>query len=539
MASRETVVMRRSVTDPPVWRKPPSGASKATLVKLFRNCNPVFTIDEIEATLGPDIRRTVDALVSAGELKRQATGIFSRIEYDQSHSDVTLLIFLRQAKPTSSERLERQAARAVERFAAQQEKELRRRPATEIIAKRRAKVFSAREAWDAAGQDPRPAITQLLTQGVIHEIHPGLYRKRGVPAFGEDVLEWGERLSALRDEIARSIDASQEKFSIRDGRGPACVTGFRYEPKTRPNQRDRVRITFARMGAIQAVAGGPGNRYAAWQSHTESTLLTKDAAAFIAEQLFGRRMLWGDLLALAKKHQENPDKNPRTSETLPAFRRHSYLDYRARTGEREEGSRYTDLRRGKVEEGPMKPDRRCMLYVDHREDKRIVEALQGVENLHVAVVTLECGDFHAQWGEGPEDQIVIERKTGDDFQATIVHRDLAAQISRMAALARKGTRCFLLQQGDAYDVGPTQVDGRGQPIGVHVSNQRKAHSYAAMTLMGVHVVPVGTWQDAAKTILDLICYSMTPALLPWDADPRTAGDQQPAGLCGNQGNIAA
>ena len=535
----KAVLIRKSVTDPPVWRKPPSGASKATLVKLFRNYNPVFTIDEIEGVLGPDIRRTVDSLVAAGEIKRQATGIFSRVEYDQTHSDVTLLIFLNQARPTSRERLEKQAAKAVARVAAQQEKELRRRPATEILAKKRFRVISAREAWDAVGQDPRPAITQLLAEGVLHEIHPGIYRRRDVPAFGDEVLEWGGRLSSQREAIVRSIDASQERFSVRDGPGPAFVTGFRYEPKTRPNQRDRVRLTFSRLGTIQAVAGGPGNRYAAWQSHTDTTLLTKDAAAFVAEQVFGRHVLWGDLLSLAKSHQDDPDKNPRTSRTLPCIRRHSYLDYRARTGEDRDGCRYTDLRNGRMEEGPVNPERKCMLYVDHREDKRIVDALQGIENLHVVVATLDVGDFHAQWGEAPEEQIVIERKTGADFQATIVHRDLAGQVRRMSELAARGTGCFLLQQGDAYDVPPTQVDRHGRAVGVHVPSQRKVNSYAGMSVLGIRVVPVGTWQDAAKAILDLVCYSMTPSLLLGAGDPKTGDQESPAGTCENQGNIAA
>lgn len=535
--AKEGMVTRRCVTDPPVWRKPPRGTSKTNAVKLFRNANPVFTQEEVETVLGEDYVRTLESLVSQGELKRQAQGIFSRVEIDQTHPDVEMLMFLHQRKPTTPERLARQAEKAAHRIAAQQEEELRRRPATEVLARRRAKVFSTREAWDALDQDPRPAITQLMAEGVIESIHSGLYRKRGVSSYGPEVLEWASRNAQLRGEIARSIDASQAAHSVRDGEGAPHVTSIRLMKKDNYSPRDRVRITFGRMGWIQAVAGGPGNRFAAWQSATVRTHLTKDAACFIAEQIFGRNILWGDLLAITRRHHDNPDKNPLTSETLPRFKPRGYFSYpRRRNGDVE--ARYVDLRQGKIEEGPMNPDRKCILYIDHREDKKIVDALQGIENLNVVVATLEVGDFHAQWGESPQEQMVIERKTGPDFQATIVYRDLQGQVARMAELARKGTRCYLLQQGDAYDVPPTQVDDRGKTIGQSITSAKKAHSYAAMSAMGIGVVPVSSWQDAAKAILDLVCYSMTPSLLPWLDDPKTDAEENSA-ECGNQENIAA
>lgn len=539
MASRAAPATRRGVTDPPLWRKPPKGTSKTAEVKLFRNANPVFTLEELESTLGPGYDKTVDSLVSQGELKRQAKGVFSRIEYDQSHADVKMLIFLNQAKPTTPERLARQAEKAAARMAAQQEEELRKRPATEMLVRRRWKVFSAREAWDLLGCDPRPAITQLMTEGVVECVHAGLYCKRGIPRFGAEVMEWADSHAARRAEIVRSIDQSQEMNSVRDGVGAPHVTSLSLKPKDNYSHRDRVRITFGRMGWIQAVAGGPGNRFAAWQSDTKKTGLSKDAAAFVAEQIFGRSIGWGDLLALTKKHNENPDKNPATSETLPRFKRHSYLDYARRMRESAAEPRYTALRKGDIEEGPMNPQRKCVLYIDHREDKRIIDALQGIENLNVAVVTLEVGDFMAEWGAGPEERLVIERKTGPDFQATIVYRDLERQIARMAELVRNGTRGYLLQQGDAYNVPPTQIDQQGKVIGQVVSSSKKTHSYAAMSAMGIGVVPVNSWQDAAKAILDLVCYTMTPSLLPWLHDPKTSPEETSAGSCGNQGNIAA
>lgn len=538
MAKRDGLMTRASVTEPPLWRKPWKGASMAATIKMFRNANPIFTEDEIREVLGEEYVKVLSRLVQEGELKRPARGIYCRVEYDQKHPEVELMMFLTNAKPATQAQLAKQADKAVRRMAAIQEEELRKKPATAVLLSKRWKVFSVREAWDELGVDPRPAITQLLAQGVIHQVHAGLYCKKGVPVFGQEVLAWGMRLAVLRGEIASSIDASQEMNSVRDGIGPAYVTNIRHVPKDRPDRQDCVFVNFARMGWIRAVAGGKGNLHCVWNSQTQKTGLTKNAAGFIAEQIFGRDILWGDLLALARKHHENPEKRVETSLTLPRFKRHSYLDYERRTGERVAEARFTALRQGRIEEGPLHPQRQCMLYIDHREDKRIIEALQGVENLNVAVVTLETGDYHAQWGSSPHEQILIERKTGPDFQATIVHRDLGSQIRRMAQIAAEGTRCFLLQQGDAYDVPPTQVDHRGRQMDQSVPSQKKVHSYAAMTAMGINVVPVGSWQDAAKGILDLICYSMTPSLLPWLGDPKTVVEETSTTPCENQENIA-
>lgn len=538
MAKKKGPVTRESVTDPPVWRKPPRGTSKTDIVKLFRNANPIFTQQEVETVLGPEYVGTLESLVSQGELKRQARGIFSRIEYDQTHSDVQKLITLHGSVRTTPERLAKQAERAARRIAAQQEEELRRRPAAKMILRPRVKVFSTYEAWNILGYDPRPTITQMMADGVIDAVHAGLYRRRDVSPCGPEVFDWAEKHASKRADIVRSIDASQAANSVRDGEGAPRVNSIRLLPKDSYSPRDRVRITFARLGWIQAVAGGPGRKHAAWQSYTPKTHLTKDAAAFIAEQIFGRDILWGDLLALTRRHHENHDKNPLTSETLPRFKTRSYLDYGRRMRDKGTEARYTALRQGRIEEGPMHPEKPCILYVDQREDKRIVDALQGIENLHVVVVTLETGDFHACWGEEPSQQLYIERKTGPDFQATIIYRDLQSQVARLAELARKGARSYLLQQGDAYDVPPTQVDYRGETIGQTVSSSKKAHSYAAMSAMGIGVVPVANWQDAAKAILDLVCYTMTPSLLPWITDPKTTVEEISTESCVNQENIA-
>jgi len=547
MAKRAGAVTRAAVTDPPLWRRPPASTSKVDVARLFALANPIFTRDEFERTVGSDHVATLEQLVSKGEIKRQATGVFSAMHYDQNHPEVALLIGLTGAKPATPERMARQAAKVAERIAVQHEDELRRRPAADRIMSMRAKVFSTREAWDRLGEDPRPAIGQLTARGVVTAIHAGLYCKRGVEPFGPELLQWACATSERRSEIVRSIDASQEMHGKRDdSRGTpasARVTGMKILEKDEYSPRMRIRIYFSRMGWIQAVAGGPGNRHAAWQSKTEKTGLTKDAAAFIAEQIFGRDVSWGDLIDMARKHAANPDKNPQTSATLPGFRRRSYFDYERRPTDIAESVRCRTLRDDSDASDRWRPGSPCVLYVDHREDKRIVDALQGIAGLYVVPVTLETGDFVAQWGPAAEHMAVFERKTGPDFQATILDRDLDAQMLRMQKMAEKGARCFLIQQGDAYDVPPTPVDGAGNVIGRRVSSREKSERYVDMALRGVLVVPVDTWQLAAAAMLDAIC-SLVPrsmaAALPLPADdPKTDARETSAESCVNQDNIAA
>lgn len=542
MAANGKSVVRQVVTDPPLWRKPPASTSKIDAVRLFRNANPIFTLRELNETLGGDHSSSVEQLVSKGELKRQATGIFSRPEYDQSHEGVRYLVSMTGAKPTTPERLARHAAKVASRMAAAQEEDLRRRPLVDRIMSGRAKVFSTREAWDRVGEDPRIAIGQLVARGVLVEIHAGLYAKRGVETFGGEVLAWAEKTARCRGDIVRSIDASQAEHSRRDGAGPPRVMGIVMHEKDASFPRDRIRLSFGRMGWIQAVAGGPGNRYASWQSYTQRTGLTKDAAGFIAEQIFGRDVMWGDLIDIARKHAANPDRNPATSQTLPRFRPRSYFDYEPRMGEENVGTRCRALRDeadASVERRPGKP---CILYADHREDKRIVDALQGIPWLHVVPVTLETGDFIAQWGPDPTQRLVFERKTAADFEATILQRDLGSQIDRMAEMARQGSGCFLIQQGDPYATGPQRLDAQGRVAARSIPSTVKVDLYADMAARGVRPIPVPTWQTTARAILSTIIAAVPvdAATLPphWD-DPKTTDERTSAGTCSNQDHIAA
>lgn len=84
-----------------------------------------------------------------------------------------------------------------------------------------------------------------------------------------------------------------------------------------------------------------------------------------------------------------------------------------------------------------------LLHVDHREPSSIITALRRVPNLDVVRTELPVGDYVV------EGRIVIERKSADDFDASI--GDGAARLMGQAeAMAATGLHRILLVEGGPY-----------------------------------------------------------------------------------------
>lgn len=335
------------------------------------------------------------------------------------------------------------------------------------------------------------------------------------------MIAWAAGVAEARGAIAHSIDASIQRHSQRDGPGPVKVTGISKPPKKPREWKEKIYVNFNRMGAIFATGGGKGN-LAIWSSKETETALTKEAAAFIAAELFGKDIAFGDLVALVDAYKTSAYKTSADKNAVrPRFRERGYFDLTPRMGD--EGGdrvRYTHLRHRKKEDHMI--DRPCILYIDHREDAQMIAALEGIPNLSVIVAQLETGDFHARWGEAPDEQLVIERKTADDFEKSIGDRRIVDQVTRMCAKIDEGTPCYLLQQGNPF--------ARSKPVdsiyakNAVVTNSKKSNTYVGLAVRGIRTVHVETWEMAAKAIHDLILYSMKPSLLGGRPTPATLED---------------
>jgi hypothetical protein len=534
MVPTETTV-RRSVTEPPVWKGSWKRSNKTGNVRRFLSHNPIFLKEELGRVLGVDHHQTLENMVAALEVKRPATGIYTAPTVDSADPEVEQLVQQTGATRTSPDKLGMYSRKVAVQGAVKTAAALHLRPSAERLRSMRPKVFSRSEAQAYLdGEDPSSAIDQLLDKRVIETIHPGIYRRVKVADHGPEVLEWATRQSETMGAIARSIDESIMHHSVRDGPGAPAVIAMTLSPKPHGKTRDRIYVNFKRMGSIYAVGGGKGNR-AIWNSDTAKTRLTKDAAEFLAEQIFGPRIGYGDLMAMTEAHRLNPDKSPGGG-TLPAFRERGYMDYSPRIGEDSGGARLTILRRKREAETMFKTP--CILYVDDREDRRIIDALHGIENLEVVVARLEVGDFHARWGVEPEKQVIIERKTADDFEKSIRDQRLAEQILRMERKIQEGTPCYLLQQGNPYAWSTIRVDSAGRVPEVAVTSGKKVATFVGLAVTDIRVVPVETWQTAAKAIRDIVLYSMDRDLLRGMLNPRTTRTVE-EGRCASQVNIAA
>lgn len=533
MDSTETTV-RRGVTEPPVWKRSWKRSSKTGNVRRFLSHNPIFLKTELGAVLGSDHHQTLENMVSSLEVKRPATGIYTAPTVDSMDPEVELLVQQTGATRTSSDRLGVYARRMATKDATSSAATLHLRPAAQRLRSMRAKVFSRAEARAYLGDNPSGAIEQMLDMRAIVAIHPGIYRRSGVTDHGPEVVEWATRRSTAMGAVAHSIDESIDAHSVRDGPGAPCVIGITLSPKPHAKTRDRIYVNFKRMGSIYATGGGKGN-VAIWNSDTEKTRLTKEAASFIADQIFGADIGYGDLIALTEAHRVNPDKTT-AGGTLPRFQEKCFLDYSPRLGERDGGKRLTILRRNKESDTMFKAP--CVLYVDDREDRRIIDALHGIENLEVVVARLEVGDYHARWGNDANRQVIIERKTADDFEKSIRDHRLAEQILRMEGKMEEGTPCYLLQQGNPYAWSTIRVDTRGAMPEVAVTSGKKVATFVGMGVTGIRMVPVETWQAAAKAIRDIVLYSMDRDLLRSMLNPRKTLEGE-EGRCANQVNIAA
>lgn len=509
---------RSSADDPVIWKAGWHTKSKTDDVRRFVVHNPFFTLTEMEVALGiaqgdPGYRPTAESLVSRGELKRPATGVYCHVAMDSSHPEVLALIGREGARQSTPASLARQSEKATERESMATATQIARMDAPDTLRRMHMRVFSIEDAAERLGHDPRPAIDTLLARGLVHSIHPGLYRKSKVDEHGEEVVAWARDKGERASRIARSIDVSEDMHSVRDGLGPMEVISIARGNRKSPDRPERIFVNFRRLGWISAIAGGKGKTMPLWRSATDRTGLSDEAAAFIASEIFAPGTTFGEILAIADGWSvaRHPD-------LLPCFRSRGSFDMSARTDEDGPSRRCRTLR-DRQDKGLDTVAKETVLYIDDREDRRIVEMLKGIPNLHVIVCRLETGDFRARWGSGEHEQLVIERKTATDLARSIETGRMRSQALALAGEMAKGVRCILLVQGDPHArlINRTGI-GSAKTVGMTTVSV----ATTKLAAMGVLIDPVPSWQMAGRAILDHIRYSVDPSLLSLDAD-----DEQP------------
>lgn len=126
-----------------------------------------------------------------------------------------------------------------------------------------------------------------------------------------------------------------------------------------------------------------------------------------------------------------------------------------------------------------------VLHVDHREPASIITALRRVPNLDVVRTELPVGDYVVQG------RIVIERKSADDFDASI--GDGAARLMGQAeAMAATGLHRILLVEGGPYAKRH------------YVLNRLASTLSYLQNIHGIHVTPTMNMRHSVYMIVQAI-----------------------------------
>lgn len=518
---------RTRADEPPAQVRIPRGvAAKTDKVRLFMAANPFFTRDEIVARMGVGIEPTLTAMAADNRIKQAGTHVFCDPRIDAGNREVEALILFTGSSRISADRMARRARKGLLR--PDRPAEL---PTTSPEVRLRNwiktnRVFSRSDARRKLGTNPGQAIAKLLQKREISTLFPGTYVYYGIlpERRYEAYRDYVHEKSKAQTEAILAIDASQ----ARSARGPFVAAPMirsiddEFKPwlgrrKVRQLQNGakmqaRIWLNFHNLETIYAIAGGENNTMPVWKPK-KGTQLTDAAAAAIAAQIFPANFTFGQLCALAKDVRDG-------KVNLPEFRPGGRFDHSPRFGEIQRG-RYMTHRQGKGFAMPAQ----CTLTVDTREDARIIEALHGIHNLDVNIATLETGDYLFQWGPDENAQVMlVERKAGEDFGASIANGSMAEQMGRIKKL---GCRRYLLAEGRIFENDGSE---RGD------ANDREKTKWMAWIGMVMPVVSTPNWQRTVDMLLILARGAMlasgVPDLSEAGADPRTAS-------CGNQGSTAA
>lgn len=158
---------------------------------------------------------------------------------------------------------------------------------------------------------------------------------------------------------------------------------------------------------------------------------------------------------------------------------------------------------------------RIKIVADHREQASgIVRMLGADPDIDLEIATLSVGDY--QIGHNTEGELtVVERKSADDFCASILDRRM---FSQSVLIKESGARAIYLIEGDIFSTGRN----------IHPNALMGAMSYLA-AIEGYPVIPVNSIDQTVMMLKTLARHNQhglgyTPSLRP--ATPKTLHERQ-------------
>ena len=128
------------------------------------------------------------------------------------------------------------------------------------------------------------------------------------------------------------------------------------------------------------------------------------------------------------------------------------------------------------------PPNKFPIVVDIREKQSLVYSYLVQRNANVKFEKLDIGDFLVG-------DVVVERKSFKDFQASMMDKRLLAQLSEM----KKYTKCFLMLEGFLFDYSDLRVH----------ENAIRGMILSCALDFGIPVIYTENEEDSAKMLLVL------------------------------------
>lgn len=437
------------------------GASAADRIRLYAARQRVFSYAEAAQTLGPDVARSLGTMVTKGDLGSPAAGIFTLPEIPADDRRVIAKIDETGAKRTAPRVLERRAEKAENRRARLLEKTVQTETMVDRIRRFAAKhaIFSKNDVRREFGTSGPGAIDALIADRTVRQVQQGLYCSPDIDPTGPAMREYITTQGNEFADVRRQIEDALARVSHDDQ--PVDRTKISYNvfsPQSQDGTRrhkTRVYVNVPGYPPIYAVASSRKG-FVGIEWHGQDKDMGSMAAEMIARRAF-RTMppSMSEFIAMVTEGTAPTAQRTRTGayepQNHPSHTMERPRDFR--DAPREEENRPFQMAYGPEDTKLLDPEHMTTplpssvtLEMDHRDPDLIYSILGGVPNLHVVRTTLEIGDFRARHADG---ELIFERKTSDDFVASLDRRD-GRLVRQVRALSERGSPCCIIVEGGVY-----------------------------------------------------------------------------------------
>lgn len=474
----------------------PSSAVRSFLIE-----KGAFTRSEAVHSLGPKAASAISSLVIKGQLVSPGRGVYA---LPGIHDEDPRLVAALERAGSSLYPLERRIAAMtpVERAArADTARRLQAdAPRVRLIEWMRIRrVASVPEVREGLGHDAAGRLAQLATQGELVRIATGVYAHPDVDPDGPEVSTLLAARAVSQAAVTAAIDAARAEYKDRQHdpalRGKAVLRVW--NPPRLPGDRPVMARVYIDIPGYPPFFGQKSGRkidgragVIAWNSANAG--IGPVEAAALARKVFDPVPIWFDELSalvpdgratvvpLTTRADAHADMDvvDDPAPVSPEMRHMLPCAYVVSDTER--------LDPASLKHPLPEPVR---LLVDHREPQSIITALRRVPNLEVVRTELAVGDYVV------EGRIVIERKSADDFDASI--GDGAARLMGQAeAMAGTGLHRILLIEGGPYAKRH------------YVLNRLTSTLSYLQNIHGIHVTPTMNTRHSVYMIVQAVKHHM-------------------------------